>query len=417
MTIFVIGGGGREHAIAAALAKSARVTKIYCAPGNAGIAGLAECVPIKVTERDELVAWAAEHKPGITFVAQDDAQALGVVDGIRALGLKAFGATQAAARIESSKSFAKALMKKHGIPTAASELFLGIESALTYVRRQTPPIVVKADGLALGKGVVVAQTIGEAEEALRGMFGGKFGRAGARVLIEEFMEGTEATAMVFADGAAYKAMPWAQDYKSIYDGGKGPNTGGMGSVCPAPTYAPELAARVERDIIAPVLKAMAAEGCPFTGILYAELMITPDGPKVIEFNARFGDPEAQAVLPLLETELLDIVEAVLDHRLDALGIRWKDAASCCVVMASGGYPGDYETGFTIVIPENIAGGVMVYHAGTRCAGDGAPYTTAGGRVLGVTAVRPALAEAIEAAYQTVGDIRFEGAQYRKDIGR
>jgi phosphoribosylamine--glycine ligase len=412
MTIFVIGGGGREHAIVTALAKSARVTKIYCAPGNAGIADLAECIPIKVTERDKLVAWAAEHKPGVTFVAQDDAQALGVVDGIRSLGLKAFGATQAAARIESSKSFAKALMKKYGIPTAASELFVGAESALTYVRKRTPPIVVKADGLALGKGVVIAQTVDEAEEAVRSMFGGKFGKAGARVLIEEYMEGTEATVMVFADREQYKAMPWAQDYKSIYDGGKGPNTGGMGSISPAHTYTPELAEQVKQTIIAPVLKAMAKEGCPFTGILYAELMITKDGPRVIEFNARFGDPEAQTVLPLLETELLDIAEAVLEHRLDAVNIRWRDAASCCVVMASGGYPGEYATGLPILIPEKRPEDVTVYHAGTA---EGP--ITAGGRVLGITAVRTTLDEAIATAYNTVGAIRFDGAQYRKDIGR
>jgi len=412
MTILVVGGGGREHAIVTALAKSARVSKIFCAPGNAGIAEMAECVPIKVTERDALVAWAAEHKPDITFVAQDDAQALGVVDGIRELGLRAFGATKSAARIESSKAFAKTIMKKYGIPTASSELFIGIESALTYVRKRIPPIVVKADGLALGKGVVIAQSVEEAEEALRAMFSGKFGTAGARVLIEEYMEGTEATAMVFADGESYKPMPWAQDYKNVYDGGKGPNTGGMGSFSPASTYTPELAARVKREIVKPVLKALAAEKCSFTGILYCELMITRDGPKVIEFNARFGDPEAQTVLPLLETELLDIVEAVLEHRLDNLDIRWKDAASCCVVMASGGYPEGYKTGLPIVIPENLSEDVTVYHAGT--AGG---FTTAGGRVLGITAIRDTLDAAVAAAYDMVGRIHFDGAHYRKDIGR
>jgi len=446
MTIFVIGGGGREHAIVTALASDPRITKIYCAPGNAGIAmtgrgahcasaddhpGPAshpskegnclplqlECLPIKVTERDKLVALAAHIKPDITFVAQDDAQALGVVDGIRALGLKAFGATQKAARIESSKAFAKTLMKKYGIPTAASEMFVGIESALTFIKRRTPPFVVKADGLALGKGVVIAQTLAEAEAALRAMFGGKFGQAGARVLIEDFMEGTEATAMVFADGEHYKPMPWAQDYKRSHDGGQGLNTGGMGSISPAHTYTPELAAQVEREIIAPILAAMAKENCSFTGILYAELMITPTGPKVIEFNARFGDPEAQTVLPLLETPLLDIVEAILANKLDTLDIRWKPAASCCVVMASGGYPGEYKIGRPVTLPETLPEDVTVYHAGTRRAANGAPYVTAGGRVLGITAVRATVNEAVAAAYQAVETIHFDGAHYRKDIGQ
>ncbi|MDR3210134.1 MAG: phosphoribosylamine--glycine ligase, partial [Oscillospiraceae bacterium] len=345
MDILIIGSGGREHAICHALAKSPRVSKLYCAPGNGGIAAIAECVDIAATDLDALVRFAAEKRVDYVMVAPDDPLALGLVDRLEAAGIRAFGPRANAAILESSKIFSKSLMEKYGIPTAKYAAFTDADDALAYIRAEGAPIVVKADGLALGKGVVVAKTEDEAVAAvLEMMRDGRFGASGARVVIEECMSGPEVTVLAFTDGETLVPMLSSQDHKRARDGDEGPNTGGMGAFCPSPNYTPELAARCAETIFRPTVEAMRREGRPFKGVLYFGLMLTPDGPRVVEYNARFGDPEAQAVLSLLDTDLLEIFEAVTDGRLAELDIRWKPGASCCVVMASGGYPGAYEKG-------------------------------------------------------------------------
>ena len=417
MKVLVIGGGGREHAVCKKLSESPLVTELLCAPGNAGIAQVARCVPdVKATDVPAIVALAKAEQVDFVCVTPDDPLALGCVDALEEAGIAAFGPNAQAAQMEASKIFSKNLMHKYGIPTAKSEVFTDADAALAYLATQQAPIVVKADGLALGKGVVVAQTIEEARQAVEEMMrGGKFGKSGARVLIEECMFGREVTVLCFCDGKTIVPMRASQDHKRVFDGDKGPNTGGMGAFAPSPLYTEEIAKRTEQEILLPTLRAMNAEGITFKGVLYVGLMLTAQGPKVVEYNARFGDPETQAVLPLLESDLMEIMMAVREQRLSGMDIRWKEQAAACIVLASGGYPGKYESGKVISGLEDAqAMGATVYHAGTKLV-DGA-YVTAGGRVLGVTALGNTLADAVHGAYAAAEKIHFEGAHMRKDIG-
>ena len=417
MKVLVVGGGGREHAILWALSKSPKVSQLYCAPGNGGIAALAECVPIKATDVAAMVSWAKENAMDFVVVAPDDPLALGMVDALEEAGIPAFGPRANAAIVESSKIFSKELMAKYHIPTAKYQAFTDLDEALAYIRREGAPIVVKADGLALGKGVVVAQTVAEAEEAARSMMAdGKFGAAGSRVVIEECMTGPEVTVLCFTDGEHLSPMPPSRDHKRAYDGDKGPNTGGMGAISPAPGYTPEIARRCMEEIFRPTIDALRAEGRPFRGVLYFGLMLTPDGPKVVEYNARFGDPECQAVLSLLESDLMDILLACRSGTLDQVDIRWRDQAACCLVLASGGYPGSYQTGYPISGLEEAGKSAVVFHAGTRADGQGG-VVTSGGRVLGVTALGRDLNAAIDGAYAAAKHISFTDMHYRTDIGR
>ena len=414
MKVLVVGSGGREHAICWALRKSPKVTELYCAPGNGGIGEIAQCVDVKATDIPGMVAWAKENSMDFVMVAPDDPLAMGMVDAMEASGIRAFGPRANAAIIEGSKAFSKALMKKYGIPTAAYEIFTDKDAALSYVETQGAPIVVKCDGLAQGKGVVVAQTVEEAKEAVVNMMENKaFGEAGAKVVIEECMTGPEVTVLAFTDGKTIVPMPSSQDHKRAYDGDKGPNTGGMGAISPCPNYTPELAKICMDTIFLPTVKALNAEGRTFQGVIYFGMMLTPDGPKVVEYNARFGDPECQAVLSLLETDLMDILEACVDGTLDQVDVKFKDAASCCLVLASGGYPVAYEKGKEITGLDHVKDAV-VFHAGTKKQ-DG-KFLTNGGRVLGVTAVAPTLREAVVKAYAAAGPVSFEKMHFRTDIG-
>ena len=417
MKVLVIGGGGREHAVCKKLSESKDVTQILCAPGNAGIAQVARCIPeVKATDVEGIVALAKNEKVDFVCVTPDDPLALGCVDRLEEEGIPAFGPTAYAAQMEASKIFSKNLMRKYGIPTAKCEIFTEMDKALAYLDTQKAPIVVKADGLALGKGVVVAATIEEAKNAVIEMMeGGKFGRSGARVLIEECMVGREVTVLCFCDGKTIRPMPASQDHKRVFDGDKGPNTGGMGAFAPSPLYTEEIAERTEKEILIPTLNAMNSEGFTFKGVLYVGLMLTKDGPKVVEYNARFGDPETQVVLPLLESDLFAIMRAVREGRLAETDIRWKKESAACIVLASGGYPEKYESGKLISGLEDAeAAGATVYHAGTKKTDAG--YVTAGGRVLGVTALGDTLADAVHSAYAAAEKIHFEGAHMRRDIG-
>ena len=419
MKVLVVGGGGREHAICWKLAQSPAVTALYCAPGNAGIAQVAQCVAIQATDVDAMVAWAQEHKMAFVVVAPDDPLALGMVDALEAAGIPAFGPRQNAAIIEASKIFSKHLMEMYHIPTAKYQTFTELAPALDYIQTQGAPIVVKADGLALGKGVVVAQTVEEAQQAARDMMeGGKFGASGAKVVIEECMTGPEVTVLAFADGEHIAPMPSSQDHKRAFDGNQGPNTGGMGAISPSPNYTPEVAKRCMEEIFLPTMAALKAEGRPFHGVLYFGLMLTPEGPKVVEYNARFGDPECQAVLSLLDSDLLDIFQACRAGTLDQLDIRWKDGAACCLVLASGGYPVAYQSGYPITGIDRAEqlDQVKVFHAGTALDAEGR-LVTKGGRVLGVTAVAGDLEQAIDRAYLAAKEITFERMHFRTDIGR
>ncbi len=417
MKVLVIGGGGREHAVCKKLSESKEVTEILCAPGNAGIAQVARCIPeVKATDVESIVALAKSEKVDFVCVTPDDPLALGCVDRLEEEGIPAFGPTAYAAQMEASKIFSKNLMRKYGIPTAKCEIFTEMDKALAYLDTQEAPIVVKADGLALGKGVVVAATIEEAKQAVVEMMeGGKFGKSGARVLIEECMVGREVTVLCFCDGKTIRPMPASQDHKRVFDGDKGPNTGGMGAFAPSPLYTKDVAERTEKEILIPTLNAMNSEGFTFKGVLYVGLMLTKDGPKVVEYNARFGDPETQVVLPLLESDLFAIMRAVREGRLAETDIRWKKESAACIVLASGGYPGKYESGKLISGLEDAeAAGATVYHAGTKKTDEG--YVTAGGRVLGVTALGDTLADAVHSAYAAAENIHFEGAHMRRDIG-
>lgn len=414
MKVLVVGGGGREHAICHALSKSAKVDKIWCAPGNGGIASIAECVDITATDIEKMVAFAKENKPDLVMVAPDDPLALGMVDALEDAGIRAFGPHKNAAIIEGSKSFAKDLMQKYNIPTANYAVFEESSKAIEYIKEQGAPIVVKADGLALGKGVTVAMTEEDAINAVKdAMDGGAFGSAGARVVIEEFLTGPEVSVLAFTDGKTIKTMPSAQDHKRAYDHDKGPNTGGMGAFSPSRMYTDEIAKTCMDTIFRPTIDAMAKEGRTFKGVIYFGLMLTPKGPKVIEYNARFGDPETQAVLSRLETDIFDIFNAVIDGTLENIDIKWSDNAACCVCMASGGYPAKYEKGKVITGLDSVTDS-MVYHAGTKLS-DGVMVTN-GGRVLGVTANAKTLDEAIKKAYADVKKIHFDGVHFRTDIG-
>lgn len=417
MKVLVIGGGGREHAVCMKLKESRLVDELLCAPGNAGIAQTAKCVPgVKATDVEAIVKLAKDEQVDFVCVTPDDPLALGCVDALEAAGIAAFGPSAYAAQMESSKIFSKNLMKKYGIPTAASETFEDMDEALAYLDTQKAPIVVKADGLALGKGVIVAQTMEEAKAAVVDMMqGGRFGKSGARVLIEECMFGREVTVLCFCDGKTIVPMRASQDHKRVFDGDRGPNTGGMGAFAPSPLYTEALAKRTMEEILVPTLQAMNAEGFTFKGVLYVGLMLTEQGPKVVEYNARFGDPETQAVLPLLESDLMEIMMAVREQRLSELDIRWKNQAAACIVLASGGYPGAYERGKTITgLQEAAQAGAIVYHAGTKRSGE--DFVTAGGRVLGVTALGDTLKEAVDSAYAAARNIHFDGLHMRSDIG-
>ena len=417
MKVLVVGGGGREHAICWKLAQSPKVTELYCAPGNAGIAQTARCIPIKATDVEEMVRWAKENAMDFVMVAPDDPLALGMVDALEAAGIPAFGPRKNAAVIEASKAFSKELMKKYRIPTAKYETFTDMSAALAYVEQQGAPIVVKADGLALGKGVTVASTVEEAKSAVRGMMEeGRFGRSGATVVIEECMTGPEVTVLAFCDGEHLACMPSSQDHKRAYDGNQGPNTGGMGAISPSPNYTPEIAQRCMEEIFLPTVAALKAEGRPFQGVIYFGLMLTPQGPKVVEYNARFGDPETQAVLSLLDSDLMDIFERCVSGTLDRADIRWKEGAACCLVLASGGYPVQYQSGFPISGLEEAGRSASVFHAGTK-AGENGQVLTAGGRVLGVTALGGTLEQAISNAYAAAEPISFQDMHFRRDIGR
>lgn len=422
MDILVIGSGGREHAIVRKLKESPKAGKLYCVPGNGGIACDAACGPVGAMDKEGVLAFAKEHKADFIFVAPDDPLAAGMTDFLEAAGFPCFGPNAKAAEIESSKVFSKNLMKKYGIPTAAYEVFTEQGAALEYIREQGKyPVVIKADGLALGKGVVIAQNEQEAEEALQSMMEEKiFGDSGSRVVVEEFLTGPEVTVLAFTDGKTLCPMASSMDHKQAYDGDKGPNTGGMGTISPNPAYTKEAAQRCMEEIFLPTMQAMNAEGRKFKGCLYFGLMLTPDGPRVIEYNSRFGDPEAQVVLPRLETDLAEIITAVAQERLGELEIKWSEKASACVILASGGYPGSYPKGLEIAgldekgqiaaMPE-----VTVYHAGTKR--ENGKFYTNGGRVLGLTALGDTLEEALETAYRAVDMVNFEGAMYRRDIGR
>lgn len=418
MKILIIGGGGREHAIAWKLSKSPRVEKIYCAPGNAGIAQVAECVNIGVMEFDRQVAFAKEHEIDLTVVAPDDPLAAGAVDAFEAAGLRAFGPRANAAILEGSKAFSKDLMKKYNIPTAAYETFTDPEKAIRYLETAKMPIVLKADGLALGKGVLICNNLEEAKEGVRTlMLDKQFGSAGEEIVIEEFMTGREVSVLSFVDGKNIKIMTSAQDHKRAKDGDRGLNTGGMGTFSPSPFYTPEVDAYCREKIYQPTVDAMRAEGREFKGIIFFGLMLTADGPRVLEYNARFGDPETQVVLPRMKNDLADLFEASIDGTLDQIELEFEDNAAVCVVLASDGYPEHYEKGYPISGLERFkdADGYFVFHAGTK-RNDQGQVITNGGRVLGVTATGGNLKEARANAYKAAGWVEFGNKYMRNDIG-
>ena len=413
MKILVVGGGGREHAIIKALKKSPLCGEIFCAPGNGGIAKDATLVDIGAKDIESIRDFAVSEKIDFCVVAPDDPLVMGAVDLLNEAGIKTFGPNKRAAIIEGSKAFSKELMKKYGIPTADYETFTDMESALKYVETCDIPIVVKADGLALGKGVLICETREDAVEAVHSMMEDKaFGKSGEVVVIEEFLTGPEVSVLSFTDGKTIVPMVSSMDHKRAHDGDQGLNTGGMGTVAPNPYYTPEVAAECMQKIFLPTIKAMNEEGRTFKGCLYFGLMITPKGPKVIEYNCRFGDPETQVVLPLLESDLLDIMLKIYEGRLDEAEVKFQDKHACCVVMASKGYPLQYEKGFEITMPDDK----NIYVAGAKLSEDGKLLTN-GGRVLGVTETGDSLKEAIDRAYETVKSVHFENAYYRKDIGQ
>ena len=419
MKILIVGGGGREHAIAWKLAKSPKVEKLYCAPGNAGIAEVAECVNIGVMEFDKLVAFAKENAIDLTVVAPDDPLAAGAVDAFEAAGLRAFGPRANAAILEGSKAFSKDLMKKYGIPTAAYETFNDPEKALAYLETAKMPIVLKADGLALGKGVLICKDLEEAKAGVKTLMMDKqFGSAGDEIVIEEFMTGREVSVLSFVDGKTIKIMTSAQDHKRAKDGDQGLNTGGMGTFSPSPFYTPEVDAFCKEHIYQKTVDAMAAEGREFKGIIFFGLMLTADGPKVLEYNARFGDPETQVVLPRMKNDLVDLFEACIDGTLDQINLEFEDNAAVCVVLASNGYPEHYEKGFEIRGLENFKDkdGYYVFHAGSKFDEQGRVVTN-GGRVLGVTATGSNLKEARANAYKATEWIDFDNKYMRHDIGK
>lgn len=420
MNVLVIGGGGREHALVMKIAQSKKVDKIFCTPGNGGISQYADCsFGIKATDIDGVVSLAKKLNPDLVVVAPDDPLVLGMVDALNKEGFVTFGPDKAAAIIEGSKVFSKDLMKKYGIPTAGYEIFDDPQDVVKYVSQTGKyPVVIKADGLALGKGVVIAQNFDEAQDAVKSIMEDKvFGESGSKVVVEEFLTGPEVSVLCFTDGKTIKPMISSMDHKRALDGDQGLNTGGMGTVAPNPYYTQSIADECMKTIFIPTINAMNKEGRKFKGCLYFGLMLTSDGPKVIEYNCRFGDPETQVVLPLLDTDIIDIMLAIYNEKLDQTEVKWKDKSAACVVIASGGYPKKYETGLPIsgLDSKGQAENVFVYHAGTKYT-DGCFYT-AGGRVLGVTAVGDNLQGALDTAYAGVRKISFDKCHYRKDIGK
>ncbi len=419
MKVLIVGGGGREHAIAWKVAKSPKVEKLYCAPGNAGIAEVAECVHIGVMEFDKLTAFARENQIDLTIIGPDDPLAAGAVDAFEAAGLRVFGPRKNAAILEASKAFSKDLMKKYGIPTAAYETFTSPEAALAYLETAKMPIVLKADGLALGKGVLICKDLEEAKEGVKTlMLDKQFGSAGDEIVIEEFMTGREVSVLSFVDGKTIKIMTSAQDHKRAKDGDQGLNTGGMGTFSPSPFYTAEVDAFCKEHIYQKTVDAMRAEGREFKGIIFFGLMLTADGPKVLEYNARFGDPETQVVLPRMKNDIVDLFEACIDGTLDQVDLQFEDNAAVCVVLASDGYPEHYEKGFPIHGLEHFkdADGYYVFHAGSKFDADG-QIVTNGGRVLGVTATGKTLKEARTNAYKATEFITFNNKYMRHDIGK
>ncbi len=420
MKVLIVGSGGREHAIAWKVAQSKRVDKIYCAPGNAGISEVAECVPIGAMEFDKLVAFAKEKEIDLTVIGMDDPLVGGIVDVFEKEGLRVFGPRKNAAILEGSKAFSKDLMKKYHIPTAAYETFTDPEKALEYLETAKMPIVLKSDGLALGKGVLICQTLEEAKEGVKTlMMDKKFGSAGDEIVIEEFMTGREVSVLSFVDGNIVKIMSSAQDHKRAKDGDQGLNTGGMGNFSPSPFYTEEVDEFCKKYIYQPTVDAMKAEGRPFKGVIFFGLMLTPEGPKVLEYNARFGDPEAQVVLPRLENDIVDVFEACIDGTLDKVDLKFdNDRATVCVILASDGYPVEYKKGFPIEGLEKFKGkdDYYVFHSGTKF-NDKGQIVTNGGRVLGVTATGKDLKEARKKAYEATEWVSFENKYMRHDIGR
>lgn len=418
MKVLIVGSGGREHAIAVSVAKSARVDKIYCAPGNAGIGQIAECVPIGAMEFDKLVAFAKENAVDLTIVGMDDPLVGGLVDEMEAAGLRVFGPRKNAAILEGSKAFSKDLMKKYHIPTAAYENFDDPGKALEYLETAKMPVVLKADGLALGKGVLICNTLQEAREGVRTiMEDKKFGDAGKRMVIEEFMTGREVSVLSFVDGRTIKIMSSAQDHKRAMDGDQGLNTGGMGTFSPSPFYTEEVDAFCREHIYQATVDAMAAEGRPFKGVIFFGLMLTEDGPRVLEYNARFGDPEAQVVLPRMKNDMIEVAEACINGTLDQIELEFEDNAAVCVVLASQGYPVSYEKGYAIKGLERFeeAQGYYCFHAGTKRTEEG--IVTNGGRVLGITAKGEDLKEARANAYKAAEWVSFDNKYMRTDIGK
>lgn len=419
MKVLLVGGGGREHAIAEALHRSSHVDQLFCAPGNAGIAEIAECEPIGVMDFDALTAYAKEKSIDLTVVSMDDPLCAGIVDAFEAAGLRIFGTRANAAIIEGSKAFSKDLMKKYGIPTAAYEIFDDPDKALDYLKTSSYPIVLKASGLALGKGVLICNTHEEAVSGIQElMLDKKFGDAGNEIVIEEFMTGREVSVLAFVDGKNIALMSSAQDHKRAGDGDTGLNTGGMGTFSPSPFYTKEIDEYCRKNIYQKTVDAMAAEGRTFKGVLYFGLMLTKDGPKVLEYNTRFGDPEAQVVLPRMETDIIEVMEACIDGTLDQIDLKFSDNAAVCVVLASGGYPQSYEKGKVITGLEKFNGakGKFCFHAGTKF-NDNGDVVTNGGRVLGVTALGKTLKEARAEAYKAAEWIHFDGQYMRHDIGK
>lgn len=418
MKVLIVGSGGREHAIAASVAKSSRVDKIYCAPGNAGIAQIAECLEITAMEFDKLADFAEEKKIDLTIIGMDDPLVGGIVDVFEKRGLRVFGPRKNAAIIEGSKAFSKNLMKKYGIPTAAYETFTNPEKAIAYLEKSKLPIVLKADGLALGKGVLICNTLEEAKAGVKTlMLDKQFGDAGNEIVIEEFITGPEVSVLCYCDGTHIKPMTSAQDHKRAKDGDEGLNTGGMGTFSPSPFYTEKIQKFCEEKVYQPTMDAMKAEGRDFTGILFVGLMLTEDGPRVLEYNARFGDPEAQVVLPRMKNDIIDVMEACIDGKLDEVELEFEDNAAVCVVLASDGYPEHYEKGKKITGFENFEGkdGYYVFHAGTKLTDEG--IVTNGGRVLGVTAKGADLKKARANAYEATKLIQFENKYMRNDIGK
>lgn len=419
MKVLVVGSGGREHAVIRKLAENPEIDRIFCAPGNGGISVQAQLVEIKATDVEGMVAFAKKEGIDFVVVTPDDPLVLGMADAMEEAGIPAFGPSKKAAQIEGSKVFAKNLMKKYGIPTAKYEVFDDPSKVIAYIERENQfPAVIKADGLALGKGVVIARNLAEAKEAVHSIMEDKiFGKSGNQVVVEEFLTGKEVSVLAFTDSHTISPMISSMDHKRVYDNDEGPNTGGMGTIAPSPYYTPEVAKRCMEEIFLPTMEAMKKEGRPFKGCLYFGLILTERGPKVIEYNCRFGDPETQVVLPLLKTDLFTIMRAVRDERLGEVDIQWSTGAAACVVLASGGYPKKYETGLPIEgLGENGGhSGVIVYHAGTKKQ-DGR-FLTAGGRVLGVTGLGETLPQALEKAYGAVREITFKNAHYRTDIGK